>query len=76
VRLRSQRTVVITSDPELVKKVFTGDPNLLRAGEGNVVLRPLLGPRSVLLLDGPEHLRQRRLRCPRSTASGCGTTAL
>jgi cytochrome P450 len=64
VRLSSQRTVVISSDPELVKQVFTGDPNLLRAGEGNVVLRPLLGPRSVLLLDGPEHLRQRRLLLP------------
>jgi cytochrome P450 family 135 len=64
VRLSSQRTVVITSDPELVREVFTGDPNVLRAGEGNVVLRPLLGSRSVLLLDGPEHLRQRRLLLP------------
>jgi cytochrome P450 family 135 len=64
VRLSPERTVVITCDPELVREVFTGDPNLLRAGAGNVVLRPLLGPRSVLLLDGPEHLRQRRLMLP------------
>jgi cytochrome P450 len=64
VRLSTQRTVVITSDPELVKEVFTGDPNVLRAGEGNVVLRPLLGHRSVLTLDGPEHMRQRRLLLP------------
>jgi cytochrome P450 family 135 len=64
VRLSTDRTVVITCDLELVKQVFTGDPELLRAGEGNVVLRPLLGPRSVLLLDGPEHLRQRRLLLP------------
>jgi len=56
--------VVVVSDPDLVKKVFTGDPNILRAGEGNYVLKPVLGDRSVLLLDGPEHLRQRKLLLP------------
>ena len=50
--------------PEVVKQVFTGDPDMLRAGEANAPLGPLLGPRSVLLLDGPEHLRQRRLMMP------------
>ena len=54
----------MVSDPELVKKIFTGDPSVLRAGEGNSILRPVLGNRSVLLLDGPEHLRQRRLLLP------------
>ncbi|HEY6781210.1 MAG TPA: cytochrome P450 [Thermoleophilaceae bacterium] len=64
VQLSKDRTVVITSDPDTVKRVFTGDPEQLLAGVGNVVLKPLLGPRSVLLLDGPEHLRQRRLMLP------------
>ena len=64
VTLSPGRTLVITSDPETVKQVFTGDPDLLHAGEANVILRPLLGPRSVLLLDGREHLRQRRLMLP------------
>jgi cytochrome P450 family 135 len=58
------RWVVITSDPATIKEVFTGDPDLLHAGAGNVVLQPILGSRSVLLLDGPEHLRQRRLMLP------------
>ncbi len=58
------RIVVLSSDPAVAREVLTGDPALLYAGEGNVVLRPLLGPRSVLLLDGPEHLRQRRLLLP------------
>lgn len=58
------RKLVITADPAAVKQVFTGDPNLLHAGAGNVVLEPLLGPSSVLLLDGSEHLRQRRLLLP------------
>ncbi len=58
------RIVVLSSEPAVAREVLTGDPALLHAGEGNVVLRPLLGPRSVLLLDGPEHLRQRRLLLP------------
>jgi cytochrome P450 family 135 len=64
IQLTKERTIVITSDPATIKQVFTGDPDQLLAGAGNVVLRPLLGPRSVLLLDGPEHLRQRRLMLP------------
>ncbi len=56
--------IVVVSDPDLVKKIFTGDPNILRAGEGNHILGPVLGNRSVLLLDGPEHLRQRKLMLP------------
>ena len=63
-RLSRERIVVAAADPAIVKQVFTGDPAVLHAGEGNVVLEPLLGPRSVLLLDGPEHLRQRRLLLP------------
>jgi len=58
------RWIVVTSDPATIKDVFTGDPNLLYAGAGNIVLQPILGSRSVLLLDGAEHLRQRRLMLP------------
>ena len=55
---------VMLSAPELIKQVFTGDPDQLHAGEANAVLEPVVGPRSVLLLDGKEHLRQRRLLLP------------
>jgi cytochrome P450 len=47
-----------------VKQIFTGDPAVFRAGEANAPLEPLLGSKSVLLLDGPAHLRQRRLLMP------------
>ena len=63
-RLSADRTMVITSDPEAVKTVFTGDPAQMLAGKNNDILRPLLGDRSVLLLDGAEHMRQRRLMLP------------
>jgi cytochrome P450 len=63
-RLIQNRTIVFTTDPEEIKRIFTGDPDLLHAGEGNAVLAPLLGSYSVLLLDGPDHLRQRKLLLP------------
>jgi cytochrome P450 len=58
------RILVMTSDPQAVKEVFTGDPDLLHAGAGNEVLAPILGSGSVLLLDGAEHLRHRRMLLP------------
>lgn len=63
-RPAADRDLVLTADPEAVKRVFTGDPNLLYAGEGNITLAPILGSASVLLLDGEDHLRQRRLLLP------------
>jgi cytochrome P450 len=55
---------VMVFEPELVKQVFKGPPEQLRAGEANALLGPILGERSVLLLDGSEHLRHRRLMLP------------
>jgi cytochrome P450 len=55
---------VMVFDPELVKKVFQASPDRLRAGEANALLGQILGQRSVLVLDGAEHLRQRKLMLP------------
>ena len=55
---------VMVFEPELVKEVFLGSGEQLHAGEANALLGPILGERSVLLLDGAEHLRQRRLMLP------------
>ena len=55
---------VMVFDPEAVKQLFRGPPEQLRAGEANAPLGPVLGERSVLLLDGAEHLRHRRLMLP------------
>ncbi len=55
---------VFLSDPADVKQVFTGDPKIFHAGEGNSILLPLLGKHSVLLLDEAPHLRQRKLLLP------------
>src|SRR5205823_4769303 len=58
------RTIAIVADPEANRRIFTGDPDVLHAGEGNVILAPLLGTQSVLLLDGDAHMRQRKLILP------------
>ena len=63
-RLPYEGRWVFLSDPEAVKQVFTGDPRLLHAGEANIVLLPVLGEHSVLLLDEPEHMKERKLMLP------------
>ncbi len=60
----SDETFVFLADPEDVKRTFTGDPRLLRAGEANAILRPVVGARSVLLLDEPQHMIDRKLMLP------------
>jgi len=63
-KIANEGTWVVTSDPDVIKQVFTGDPRLLHAGEGNRILLPVLGPSSVLLLDDGAHLSQRKLMLP------------
>jgi len=57
-------TGVYVADLEAIRALHTGDQSDLRAGEANAPLAAVLGAHSVLVLDGPEHLRQRRLLLP------------
>jgi cytochrome P450 len=63
-RIASQGTWLVLSNPAHVEEVFRADPNVLYAGEGNTILEPVLGSRSVLVLDGDEHREQRKLMLP------------
>jgi cytochrome P450 len=63
-KIAYEGTWVMVSDPELVKQVFTGDPRVFHAGEGNQILRPILGDNSVLVLDEKPHIGQRKLLLP------------
>jgi cytochrome P450 len=56
--------MVNLTDPVQIKELFGAPPDVLEPGQGGKVLEPILGRRSVLLLDGDEHLRQRRLMLP------------
>jgi cytochrome P450 family 135 len=54
---------VAFSDPEAIRELFTGDPEVLRAGEANAALGALARS-SVVVADGERHLRLRRLLLP------------
>ena len=60
----ADQPVVLVSHPDDVKRVFTGDREVLRGGGSGSILEPFAGPHSILLLDGEEHLEQRRRMLP------------
>jgi cytochrome P450 len=63
-QLRHLGTWVVLADPEDVKRVFTADSSELGVGLPNLMLAPLLGWRSVMLIEEPEHMTRRKLMLP------------
>ncbi|MBK9265730.1 MAG: cytochrome P450 [Polyangiaceae bacterium] len=55
---------VVFYHPDAIKEIFSLGPDDAHAGKINAVLGPLLGQHSLLLLDGAEHIRQRKLLLP------------
>lgn len=64
VRVAPMGRLVYLADPADIKRVFTGDPAVFHAGEGNALLGLVMGEHSLLLLDEDDHLRRRRLMLP------------
>jgi cytochrome P450 len=58
-----ERPMVMISDPAAVKALYTERRNGLPPGR-SFALEPVLGNRSVLLLEGEEHIARRRLMLP------------
>jgi cytochrome P450 family 135 len=56
--------MVFISDPPSLKRLFGADRRNTIAPGRNVVLRPILGDQSLLLQEGDEHLRRRKLMLP------------
>src|SRR5918994_2898608 len=64
VRFLGFRTpMVMTSDPAAIRALYTERRHGLPPGRG-VALLPVFGPRSVLLLEGSDHLARRKLMLP------------
>ena len=58
-----QTPMVMVSDPEVIRTLYQGRENGLPPGR-SASLEPVVGPRSILLLEGGEHLARRRLMLP------------
>jgi cytochrome P450 len=56
--------LTMVSDPQAVKTVFTAPPDVAPSATRMSPLAPIVGPSSVLVLTGPEHMRQRKLLLP------------
>jgi cytochrome P450 len=58
-----QTPMVMVSHPDAIQALYTNREHGLPPGR-TLTLEPILGPRSLLLLEGTEHLQRRRLMLP------------
>jgi cytochrome P450 family 135 len=58
-----ERAMVMLSDPEAIRALYTEREQRLPPGR-TVALLPVVGPGSLLLLEGDEHLARRRIMLP------------
>jgi len=58
-----ERPMVLISDPAAIKALYMERSHGLPPGR-NIILEPILGPRSLLIQEGAEHLSRRKLMLP------------
>ncbi|MGK2877455.1 MAG: cytochrome P450 [Solirubrobacterales bacterium] len=57
--------MIVVSDPATIEEVFKSDPYVLQAGRAAAgTITPIAGSNSLLVLDAPKHLEDRRLMSP------------
>ncbi|HTA36100.1 MAG TPA: cytochrome P450 [Solirubrobacteraceae bacterium] len=56
--------LVLLGGPEAVKSVFTAPADVAPSAAGNSPIASVMGPSSVIVLTGAEHMRQRKLLLP------------
>ncbi len=61
--LTFERPMVMISDPAAIKALYTEREHGLPPGR-DIILKPILGARSLLLLEGADHLAHRKLMLP------------
>lgn len=64
VRLANFKPMVFFSNPQAIEQIFTSNLGQFDSGRANSVLQPWVGDKSLLLLDGRSHQRQRKLLTP------------
>ena len=61
--LSFERPMVMVSDPAAIKALYTERAHGLPPGR-DIILKPILGERSLLILEGADHLAHRKLMLP------------
>ena len=61
--LTFERPMVLISDPAAIKALYTERSHGLPAGR-DIILTPIVGPRSLLVTEGADHLAHRKLMLP------------
>ncbi len=64
VRFGNFKPMVFFSNPQAIEQIFTSSTGQFDSGRANLVLQPWVGAKSLLLLDGRSHQRQRKLLTP------------
>src|SRR3954452_9938521 len=62
--LPAGRPLVLFARAEHAKEIFAGDTAVFHPGKGNAILAQIMGEHSLLLQDGTEHQRARKLLTP------------
>src|SRR5215212_5087967 len=57
----TEEPMVLFSHPDAIREIFRLDPAIAPAGQSWEFVRPFAGEHSILILDGDEHMRERRL---------------
>lgn len=63
-KIGEERPLVYVGDPNVVREIFMLDAAAVATGQGNGVLKTMVGDHSILLLDDEAHQRQRKLLMP------------
>src|SRR4051794_2780872 len=58
------RPLVLVSSPEEVKRLYAAPDHVLQGGGGAELLEPFVGPTSMLIVHGEDHLKRRREALP------------
>ncbi len=64
IRLLGLPPLVFIAHPQGVKEIFSADAKYFDVGKTNDLARPILGNRSIVLMDGSRHRRERKLLMP------------
>jgi cytochrome P450 family 135 len=61
---RGFNSIVLLADPVLIKEVFAGGSRFAHVNASRRALAPMFGDQSVIVIDGHQHLRRRRMILP------------